>query len=188
MSEEIFDIVVIGSGGVGKSCITIRFLKDEFSQDYDPTIEENYQKLVTVDEQTTMVSITDTAGQQHYKALRDQHLKDGQGFILVFALNDIRTFEEAKHLREQLFKVKDSTDVPVILCGNKCDLPKDQVQVKAQDLEYLMGEGVVYFETSAKDNINVSESFQEVVRQCRLHYKKDKKKRGSFLKKLFTRK
>ena len=73
-----------------------------------------------MDNRKTTISIIDTAGQQNYKALRDQHLKDGQGFILVFALNDIRTFEEAKQLREQLFKLKDSRKVPVILCGNKC--------------------------------------------------------------------
>ena len=54
---------VVGSGGVGKSCLTIRFLKDEFSNEYDPTIEENYRKIITVDEKVVVINIVDTAGQ-----------------------------------------------------------------------------------------------------------------------------
>ncbi len=66
------------------------------------------------------VNIIDTAGQQEYTALRDQHLKDGKEFLLVFALNDRNTFEEVKQLREQILKLKDTKKVPVVICGNKC--------------------------------------------------------------------
>lgn len=63
--------MVVGSGGVGKSCLSIRFLKDEFSNEYDPTIEENYRKNITVDDVPVTINIVDTAGQQEYTALRD---------------------------------------------------------------------------------------------------------------------
>ncbi|KAJ3031413.1 hypothetical protein HDV00_008355, partial [Rhizophlyctis rosea] len=66
------------------------------------------------------VNIIDTAGQHEYTALRDQHLKDGKGFLLVFALNDKTTFEEVKQLREQIVKLKDTKRVPLVVCGNKC--------------------------------------------------------------------
>lgn len=124
--------VVVGSGGVGKSCLTIRFLKDEFSNEYDPTIgkeyrlwltlnaEENYRKSIMVDNVNATVNIIDTAGQQEYTALRDQHLKDGKGFLLVFAMNDRNTFEEVQQLREQIIKLKDTKRVPIVICGNKC--------------------------------------------------------------------
>jgi GTPase KRas protein len=54
---------VIGSGGVGKSCLTVRFLKDEFTSEYDPTVEENYRKTVTIDGVAAVMNIVDTAGQ-----------------------------------------------------------------------------------------------------------------------------
>ncbi|KAJ3379215.1 hypothetical protein HDU92_006833 [Lobulomyces angularis] len=117
---EVHQLVVVGSGGVGKSCLTIRFLKDEFSNEYDPTIEENYRKQISVDQSSATVNIIDTAGQQEYTALRDQHLKDGKGFLLVFALNDKSTLEEVKQLRDQILKLKDTKKVPIVICGNKC--------------------------------------------------------------------
>ena len=62
-SAEDHTLVVVGSGGVGKSCLTVRFLKDEFSSEYDPTVEENYRKTVTIDNVSCVMNIVDTAGQ-----------------------------------------------------------------------------------------------------------------------------
>ncbi|KAJ3158809.1 hypothetical protein HDU86_002492 [Geranomyces michiganensis] len=147
---EIQELVVVGSGGVGKSCLTVRFLKDEFTNDYDPTIEENYRKHITVDNTNTTVNIIDTAGQHEYTALRDQHLKDGKGFLLVFACNDRATWEEIKQLRDQI------------------DLPPDQIEVDDTLVEsFCTTSKIPYLKTSAKENTNVTESFHMLVRECR---------------------
>lgn len=167
-ANDIHQLVVVGSGGVGKSCLTIRFLKDEFTNDYDPTIEENYRKVIMVDQVNATVNIIDTAGQHEYTALRDQHLKDGKGFLLVFALNDKSTFEEVKQLREQIVKLKDTKRVPIVICANKCDLPPELIEVdKATISSYCQQIKAPYLDTSAKDNKNVNESFHELVRECR---------------------
>ncbi|KAJ3199909.1 hypothetical protein HK099_002964, partial [Clydaea vesicula] len=165
---EVHQLVVVGSGGVGKSCLTIRFLKDEFSNEYDPTIEENYRKQISVDQSSATVNIIDTAGQQEYTALRDQHLKDGKGFLLVFALNDKSTLEEVKQLRDQILKLKDTKKVPIVICGNKCDIPPEKVEVDREAVNsYCQQLKIPYLETSAKENINVTESFHDLVRECR---------------------
>ncbi|KAI9102420.1 ras family-domain-containing protein [Phlyctochytrium arcticum] len=191
---EIQELVVVGSGGVGKSCLTVRFLKDEFTNDYDPTIEENYRKNINVDNSACTVNIIDTAGQHEYTALRDQHLKDGKGFMLVFALDDKSTFEEVKQLREQIVKLKDTRRVPLVVCGNKCDLPEDQIEVTDATVDaFCLQQKIPYLKTSAKDNTNVTESFHHLVRECRRYFppasgtkksvaKKDtKKKKGGCL-------
>ncbi|EGF78717.1 hypothetical protein BATDEDRAFT_13091 [Batrachochytrium dendrobatidis JAM81] len=166
------DQVVVGSGGVGKSCLTVRFLKDEFTNEYDPTIEENYRKNVTVDKSVCTAYIIDTAGQHEYKALRDQHLKDGKGFLLVFAVNDKTSLEEVKQLREQIMKLKETRKVPFVICANKCDLPKDQIEVDIETVKKFCQEvKIPLLSTSAKENINVEESFQELVRECRKYSK-----------------
>ncbi|KAI8928361.1 small GTPase superfamily [Entophlyctis helioformis] len=165
---EFHQLVVVGSGGVGKSCLTVRFLKDEFTNEYDPTIEENYRKNVTVDNAVCTAYIIDTAGQHEYKALRDQHLKDGKGFLLVFALNDKASLEEVKQLREQILRLKESRKVPFVICANKCDLPQDQVEVDIDAVRtYCQEVKVPLLLTSAKENTNVAESFQDLVRECR---------------------
>ncbi|KAJ3372770.1 hypothetical protein HDU91_002130 [Kappamyces sp. JEL0680] len=161
--SEVHELVVVGSGGVGKSCLTVRFLKDEFTNEYDPTIEENYRKNLTVDGSGCTAYIIDTAGQHEYKALRDQHLKDGKGFLLVFALNDKSSLEEVKQVREQIMKLKETRKVPFVICANKCDLPQDQREVDLAGVKSFFAEfKIPVLETSAKENTNVAESFEDL--------------------------
>ncbi|KAJ3303604.1 hypothetical protein HDV03_003681 [Kappamyces sp. JEL0829] len=149
--SEVHELVVVGSGGVGKSCLTVRFLKDEFTNEYDPTIEENYRKNLTVDGSGCTAYIIDTAGQHEYKALRDQHLKDGKGFLLVFALNDKSSLEEVKQVREQIMKLKETRKVPFVICANKCDQREvDLAGVKSFFAEFK----IPVLETSAKNLVS----------------------------------
>lgn len=175
-NSDTQQLVVVGSGGVGKSCLTVRFLKDEFTNEYDPTIEENYRKHITVDNITSVVNIIDTAGQQEYTALRDQHLKDGKGFLLVFALNSKSSYDEMLQLKEQIIRLKDTKKVPFVICANKCDIPEDQFEVDKKAVEeYCNQNKIPYLETSAKENINVIESFHKLVLESRKYGNTDKK-------------
>ncbi|KAJ1328594.1 hypothetical protein BSLG_010326 [Batrachochytrium salamandrivorans] len=127
-------------------------------------LEENYRKNVTVDKSVCTAYIIDTAGQHEYKALRDQHLKDGKGFLLVFAMNDKSSLEEVKQLREQIMKLKETRKVPFVICANKCDLPADQIEVDIDSVKTFCREvKIPILNTSAKENINVEESFQELI-------------------------
>lgn len=157
----------MGSGGVGKSCLTVRYLKDEFTNEYDPTIEENYRKIVTVDGIKSTITIVDTAGQQEYTSLRDHHLSSGGGFLLVFSLTDLATFEEIKQLRDKICNVKDTKKVPFVICGNKADLVDQREVPEDQIKPFCSKTKIPYFETSAKENMNVEEAFQTLVRECR---------------------
>jgi small GTP-binding protein len=73
-----------------------------------------------VDNVPSIVNIIDTAGQHEYTALRDQHLRDGKGFLLVYAVNDKGSYEEMLQLKEQIIKIKDTKKVPFVICANKC--------------------------------------------------------------------
>ncbi|KAL0188651.1 hypothetical protein M9458_015750, partial [Cirrhinus mrigala] len=50
---------------------------------------------------------------------------------------------------EQIKRVKDSDDVPMVLVGNKCDLPARTVDTR-QAQELARSYGIPYIETSAK--------------------------------------
>jgi len=180
-----FTMVIVGSGGVGKSCLTIRYLKDQFTSEYDPTIEENYRKKIQLEKDyEVMLEVVDTAGQQEYTSLRDQHLRTGQGFLLVCALNDPGSFEEMKELHDAILRVKDDGEkVPFVIAANKCDLPDRTIDEKALKA-WAEAIKAPYFETSAKSNINVGDSFLSLVKEmAKVYGSKNadkKKKKGIF--------
>ncbi|PSN48997.1 Ras-like protein 3 [Blattella germanica] len=101
-----YKIVVLGSGGVGKSALTVQFVQGIFVEKYDPTIEDSYRKQVEVDGQQCMLEILDTAGTEQFTAMRDLYMKNGQGFVLVYSITAQSTFNDLQDLREQILRVK----------------------------------------------------------------------------------
>ncbi|KAG8213173.1 small GTPase superfamily [Butyriboletus roseoflavus] len=108
MSRDMrhYDVVVLGAGGVGKSALTVRFVQDIFLEDYDPTIEEAYRRIVDVDGVKTSLEVLDTAGAEQFTALKELYIKSGQGFVLVFSLIQEASLREVDNLRQQIYRVK----------------------------------------------------------------------------------
>ncbi|KAI8144217.1 ras-related protein Rap-1b precursor [Fennellomyces sp. T-0311] len=174
-----YKLVVLGSGGVGKSALTVQFVQSIFVEKYDPTIEDSYRKQVEVDGQQCMLEILDTAGTEQFTAMRDLYMKNGQGFLLVFSITSMVTLNDLHELREQILRVKDSENVPIVLVGNKCDLEEERMVSREQGmmLSQQWG-GKPFYETSARYKINVDEVFYDVVRQInKSHPSKDKSKK-----------
>lgn len=162
-----YKIVVLGGGGVGKSALTIRLVTDNFLDEYDPTIEDSYRKQVMIDDETALLDILDTAGQEEFSSMQDQWMRDGQGFLLVYNITSRATFDEVSVLYDKILRTKDTDKVPIVLVGNKCDL-KDE-----RDVEYIEGADLAkqwacsFFETSAKIKLNNEACFFELVREIR---------------------
>lgn len=160
-----YKIVVLGSGGVGKSALTVQFVQGIFVEKYDPTIEDSYRKQVEIDGQQCMMEILDTAGTEQFTAMRDLYMKSGQGFVLVYSITAQATFNDLMELHDQIVRVKDTPDVPMILVGNKCDLEDERVVSKDQGQHLAKQFNCAFMEASAKNKINVSEIFYNLVRQ-----------------------
>ncbi|KAJ3320293.1 Ras- protein Rap-1A [Blyttiomyces sp. JEL0837] len=161
-----YKLVVLGSGGVGKSALTVQFVQSIFVEKYDPTIEDSYRKQVEVDGQQCMLEILDTAGTEQFTAMRDLYMKNGQGFVLVYSITSLATFNDLVELREQILRVKDTEKVPMVLVGNKCDLEEDRVVSKEQGNSLASQWGnTTFLETSARKKINVDEVFYDLVKQ-----------------------
>jgi GTPase KRas protein len=142
-------------------------IQNHFIDEYDPTIEDSYRKQVTIDDETCLLDILDTAGQEEYSAMRDQYMRTGQGFILVYAITSRSSFDEIVSFREQIKRVKDKEKVPLVLVGNKCDLETERQVTTAEGSELAKSFGCPFFESSAKTRINVEESFFALVREIR---------------------
>lgn len=174
-----YKLIVIGGGGVGKSALTIQLVMNHFIHEYDPTIEDSYRKQVTIDNETCILDILDTAGQDEYSAMRDLYMRTGQGFLLVYSILSRNSFNELDFFKYQVCRIKDNNSVPMVLVGNKCDLENQREVSTFEGMEKSRLWNVKFYESSAKDRINIDEPFFELVREIRLRESKIKKPKQS---------
>ncbi|KAK4548859.1 Ras GTPase [Oleoguttula mirabilis] len=185
----LYKLVVLGDGGVGKTALTIQLCLNHFVETYDPTIEDSYRKQVQIDGQSCMLEVLDTAGQEEYTALRDQWIRDGEGFVLVYSISSRSSFTRIQKFHHQIQRVKESAaagsptypgsplsqtmgsstfgPAPVMLVGNKCDRVTER-EVSTQEGSALAKQlNCDFVEASAKNCVNVEKAFYDVVRQLR---------------------
>lgn len=189
---ECLKLAVVGGGGVGKSALTLQLVKQQFCEEYDPTIEDSHRKQVEIDDEVAMLEIFDTAGQEELSALRDQALRVAEGFLLVFALTEENSFFQLTEHHGAITRAKDTDKVPIVIVGNKCDLKNSRTVSDEEIQKFVNKLQVPYFEASAKQNTNVEASFFELVRAMRAaknkttkinnnHSKEDGKKKQCLL-------
>lgn len=165
--HQTYKLVVVGGGGVGKSALTIQYIQSYFVTDYDPTIEDSYTKQCVIDDIPARLDILDTAGQEEFSAMREQYMRSGEGFLLVFSVTDRNSFEEIYKFHRQILRVKDRDEFPMLMVGNKADLDH-QRQVSNMDAQNVARQlKIPYIECSAKVRINVDQAFHELVRIVR---------------------
>ena len=158
---------------------------------YDPTIEDSYRKQVVIDSHSCMLEVLDTAGQEEYTALRDQWIRDGEGFVLVYSITSRSSFTRIRKFHNQIQRVKESSSTssptsaaylsspisptpggsygqaPVMLVGNKSDRVMDRAVSFQEGSALAKDMGCDFVEASAKNCINVEKAFYEVVRSLR---------------------
>ena len=160
-----YKVVVLGSGGVGKSALTVKFVSGTFMEKYDPTIEDFYRKEIEVDSAPSVLEILDTAGTEQFASMRDLYIKNGQGFVIVYSITSLQTFQDIKTMRDQIQRVKGLDRIPMILVGNKADLGSQREVPVSEGASLAQHWGCPYLETSAKSTQNVNELFIEIVRE-----------------------
>ncbi len=185
-------ITICGDGGCGKSSITLRLVRSQWTHEYDPTIEDSYSLTRKVDGQTYHLSLTDTAGQEEYRGMWASSNLRSDAFLLVYDItnaNSLHVLQEFNDLidieaetrmdaweRERYAgqgprRGKGRGDIggPVkpikIVAGNKCDLQESR-QVPAQvGLDWARKHGCGFMETSARNTVNIEETFALIIRR-----------------------
>ncbi|KAF9911753.1 hypothetical protein EC991_002481 [Linnemannia zychae] len=173
-------VIMVGSGGVGKSALTLQYMYGDFVEEYDPTKADSYRKKVTLDNQDCQIDILDTAGQEEYAAIRDNYYRSGEGFICVFSLCEYESFMHTQEFKDQISRVLDDDKIPFILVGNKADLTQLR-KVNREEAEARAAEwNCPYYETSAKTRHNVDMVYTILMRkiQQRKESAKDRERKG----------
>ncbi|ELK05159.1 GTP-binding protein Rheb [Pteropus alecto] len=106
----------------GKSSLTIQFVEGQFVDSYDPTIENTFTKLITVNGQEYHLQLVDTAGQDEYSIFPQTYSIDINGYILVYSVTSIKSFEVIKVIHGKLLDMVGKVQIPIMLVGNKKDL------------------------------------------------------------------
>ncbi|KAJ7475530.1 ras protein [Mycena galericulata] len=157
-------VAVLGDGGVGKTALAVQFTLNCFT--YDPTIEDAYRKQFVVDNRMCFVEVIDTAGQEEYATLRDQWVREGEGFVLVYSIASRSTFNRLEVFRQSVRRAKRGDPI-LMLVGNQCDKVHDREVSKDEGTALARQFGCEFMETSAKTTQNVERAFTTLVRALR---------------------
>ncbi|CAK4652516.1 hypothetical protein LEN26_012499 [Aphanomyces euteiches] len=171
--HETLHVSVLGSGGVGKSALTLRFVKDYFVRDWDPTIEDAYRKTMDVSNQLCMLEILDTAGQDDFESLRPAWMMGKDGYIFVYAMDSRASLYELQAFFELHLQINEMKKPlpPIIMVANKKDLVEQdpsKCQVTSEEgRRVARSYNAVYIETSALTGTNVNAVFEQFVIEAR---------------------
>lgn len=187
MAVRHIKCVVIGDGNVGKTCLMKTYVENSFPRDYVPTVFDNYTTSLRVDGYPVSLGLWDTAGQAEYDRLRPLSYPQTDVFLLVFAVNNRDSFDQARikwfpEVRHHCPKT------PIVLVGSKTDLREDNNNCSGQNVSTSEGldlqkqlSAYKYLECSALTQSGVPSVFEEVVRtalapapatktsRCRIH-------------------
>lgn len=170
--EQRHRLVVMGAERVGKSSILARFLRNAFNVAYKATIEDLHSRDFNVNGVSVKVDFLDTAGNSEFPAMRRLSISTAHAFLIVYAVDDAESFDEAKRLWQEIKDQRhDHDDIPCVFAANKCDLAADRHRVSEADgLRWATDEGRAdsWMEVSAKLNTAVRDVFIKLLDQARL--------------------
>jgi len=161
--ELLYKVIIIGDTAVGKSNILSRYVKDEFSSNSKSTVGvELGIKFLKIKNTKTKIQIWDTAGQERYRAITSSYFKGSNGCFIVYDITNEASFNNIENWYEQIQK-ETSSDLPILLVGNKCDLEDERKVPIEKGKEKAKNLNCAFFETSALKKINIDKIFEELV-------------------------
>jgi len=167
MPEQSNDyrVVVFGAGGVGKSSLVLRFVKGTFRESYIPTIEDTYRQVISCNKNICTLQITDTTGSHQFPAMQRLSISKGHAFILVYSITSRQSIDELRPIYDVICEVKgkELDNIPIMLVGNKCDEENNREVHNQYGKSNAEAWKCNFMETSAKNNVNVKELFQELL-------------------------
>lgn len=160
----MFKILILGDSGVGKTCFLLRFIDDSFSQSHIPTIGIDFKiKIIPIESFKIKLQIWDTAGQERFKTITKAYYAGAMGIIIAYDCTNPQSFENIKSWVETI-RLHASEHVALVLIGNKCDLAESKI-TEEMGARLASELGISFFATSAKRNIGVNETLQNISKE-----------------------
>jgi small GTP-binding protein len=148
----------LGNSSVGKSSICNRFTRNNFNNQTENTIGAMFiSKNLDINNKTYRLDIWDTAGQERYRSMTHMYYRNADGAIVTFDLCVLDSLIGATSWINEL--KNHNVNIVIILVGNKCDMINTRKIPYETAKKYANDNNIIYIETSAKNNINITECF-----------------------------
>jgi small GTP-binding protein len=155
-------LVILGDTAVGKSCVVLRYVRDEFCEFQESTIGAAFlSHTAKLDSESVKLEIWDTAGQERYRSLAPMYYRGSAAAVIVYDITNRESFSGAKSWVKELER-RAGTDIVIALAGNKSDMQSKRNIEFEEVSAYAQENNLLHFEISAKTGANIKELFTEI--------------------------
>ena len=157
-------LITLGNSKVGKSSYILRYTDNVFSFHMSTTIGIDFKdKIETLDNgEKLKIILYDTNGQERYKSISFNMLKNADAVLLFYDITDKQSFESIKDWIQSIYQFKNK-DFPIVLIGNKIDKEEERVVTKNEGESEALKHNIKHFEISCKDSINIREPILHLI-------------------------
>jgi len=168
--KVLLKVIILGNSGVGKTSLMNQYVNKKFSNQYKATIGADFlTKEVMVDDRLVTMQIWDTAGQERFQSLGVAFYRGADCCVLTYDVTDPESFKSLDSWRDEFLiqaSPRDPENFPFVVLGNKVDLENRSVSARRAH-QWCHGKNdIPYFETSAKEAINVEQAFQTIAKNA----------------------
>ncbi|KAM3580199.1 Ypt/Rab-type GTPase Rab7 [Umbelopsis sp. WA50703] len=166
--KVLLKVIILGDSGVGKTSLMNQYVNKKFSGQYKATIGADFlTKEVMVGDKLVTMQIWDTAGQERFQSLGVAFYRGADCCVLVYDVNNTKSFESLSNWHDEFLvqaSPRDPDNFPFVVLGNKIDLEENKRTIsQKRAMQFCQSKGnCPYFETSAKEAINVEQAFQTI--------------------------
>ena len=166
MNPKEIKLITLGNSKVGKSSFILRYTENEFSMHISTTVGIDYKsKYETLDSgERVKIIIFDTNGQERFRSISYNMLKNANGVLLFYDICDKESFDSIKEWMASIYDIKEK-DFPIVLIGNKIDKNEDRVIDTKTGESEAQKYNIKYFEISCKNSINIKDPILYIISQ-----------------------
>ena len=175
-SSEKLKILTLGNSDVGKTCFILRYVENRFEIDHISSSGIDLRtKIITLsNNKKYRVDIYDTAGQERYKSISYNLIRNVDGIILMYSINKQTTYDSIAEWMKNILNIK-KEGFPIVLLGNKCDL-EDERKISEEEGKKLASQyNISFYETSNKDGKNIEAACSDLINKI-IEYKEKEEK------------